>query len=87
MTCGFYCLANPWMDRRFLPAALRMSSWLVVANVVAGVTFVAIGLKALWDYGQFGSLLTLAALLLASIILASQLKFLQRGGADSPGRT
>ena len=87
LTCGFYCLANPWMDRRFLPAALRMSSWLVVANVVAGVTFVAVGLKALWDYGQFGSFLTLAAMLIVSIILASQLKFLQRGGADSPGRT
>ncbi len=85
LTCGFYCLANPWMDRRFLPAALRMSGVLKIANLVAGVGFVAVGMKALWDHGQFGSYLTLAALLLASIILASRLKFLQRRSPD-PGQ-
>ena len=84
LTCGFYCLANPWMDWRFLPVALRMSGWLVFANVMAGWIFLIVGLKALWDYGQFGSYLTLAALLVARIILASQLKFLQRRGANSP---
>ena len=84
LTCGFYCLANPWMDWRFLPVALRMPGWLIFANVMAGLIFVIVGLKALWDYGQFGSYLTLAALLVASIILASQLKFLQRRGANSP---
>lgn len=78
LTCGFYCLANAWMDWRFLPRGLRMPRWLVVANIVSGSIFVAVGLKALWDYGQFRSYLTLTALLVASIILASQLKFLQR---------
>ncbi len=84
LTCGFYCLANPWMDRRFLPVPLRMFGWLAVANVVAGLIFVTVGLKALWDYGQLGSYLTLTALLVASVILASQLKFLQRGRPNPP---
>ena len=50
LACGFYCLANPWTDRRFLPAKLRMSGWLIALNVVAGVLFLLTGTKALWDY-------------------------------------
>ena len=50
LACGFYCLANPWTDRRFLPAKLRMSGWLIALNVVAGVLFLLAGTKALWDY-------------------------------------
>ncbi len=89
LTCGFYCLANAWMDRRFLPVTLRMPRWLFGANIASGLIFVAVGLKALWDYGQFRSYLTLAVLLVASIILASRLKFLQRvpDPSSSNGRT
>ena len=78
LTCGFYCLANPWMDRRFLPPGLRMPTPLALLNIVSGIIFVALGLKALWDYGQVGAFLTFSAILLACIFLASQLRFLHR---------
>jgi Mn2+/Fe2+ NRAMP family transporter len=51
--CGFYCLANPWMDWRFLPRALRMNGVLVVLNIFAGVVFLSTGLKALWDNWKY----------------------------------
>ena len=38
----------------------------------------ALGLKALWDYGQVGAFLTFSAILLACIFLASRLRFLHR---------
>ena len=73
IACGFYCLANPWTDHRFLPAALRMSPWLVVLNILAGVFFTAAGFKALWDYGQYQGFLLVVAALLASVLLTSHL--------------
>jgi hypothetical protein len=76
--CGFYCLANPWMDRRFLPKPLRMPVSLVLLSVFAGITFTAMGLKALWDYGQIKAFFILAALLASCIILASCFRFLHR---------
>ena len=78
LACGFYAMVNPWVDWRFLPAPLRMSGWLVMANIFAGLAFTFMGLKALWDYGQLGAYLTLAGLLLACFLLASQLRFLHR---------
>lgn len=49
LMCGFYCLVNPWVDWRFLPAPLRMNRVLVVLNLGAGVLFCLIGFKAMWD--------------------------------------
>ena len=49
MTCGFYCLANPWMDWKFLPPKLRMNWLLVGLNLIAGVLFTVLGAKSLWD--------------------------------------
>ena len=66
------------MDRRFLPPALRMSTLLTVLNIAAGILFVGLGLKALWDYGQVGAFLTLAGILVACVFLASRLRFLHR---------
>ena len=84
LSCGFYCLANPWMDWRFLPAGLRMSAWLFVINVLAGVAFVLMGFKALWDYGGIDAWVTLLVVLLVCVLLAYLLRFLHRVEADHP---
>ena len=49
LTCGFFCLANLWADRRYLPREVRMNGLLVGLNILGGVIFILIGIKALWD--------------------------------------
>ena len=51
LCCGLISLLNPWMDRRFLPAQLRMPLALVLLNLGAGAAFTALGLKSYWDWG------------------------------------
>jgi hypothetical protein len=51
MTCGLWCLAMIWTDRKFLPRPYQMRGWLVVLNVIAGIGMTFMGLKAWWDYG------------------------------------
>jgi len=41
--CGLWCLAMVWVERTQLPAAFRMSRWLFVSTVVAGVSMTAVG--------------------------------------------
>ena len=48
--CGLICLLNLWIDRRFLPPRLRMSWLLFLLNAVAGVVFLALGIKGYWDH-------------------------------------
>ena len=50
LACGLICLTSPWSDRRFLPEALRMHWGLSGLNLLAGVGFLALGLKAYWDH-------------------------------------
>ena len=78
LSCGFYGLATPWADRRFLPPGLRMSATLAVLNVVVGIAFTAMGLKALWDYDQVQAYVILAVGLAGCVTLAWRLKFLHR---------
>jgi hypothetical protein len=94
LACSFYCLANPWVDRRFLPPALRMPMAMVVLNGIAGVVFLAAGSKALWDYGrpalpeflarewavprQLGAFLTLTAALVACWAIAWGIQYAYR---------
>jgi len=51
---GLYCLLNPWMDWRFLPKRLRMGPIMLTMNILAGVLFLAMGLRALWDTWAWG---------------------------------
>ena len=55
LACGLICLTSPWSDRRFLPGALRMHWALSGLNLVAGVGFLALGLKAYWDHSGWVS--------------------------------
>ena len=77
---GFYCLANPWMDWRFLPRALRAPTPLLALNIIAGIVFTTMGLKSLWDYRQGWAFLMVAVPLLGAMLLASKLRFLHRPG-------
>ncbi len=47
--CGLFCLMNLWMDRKFLPKALRLPIWLWLLNLISGFVFLALGLKGYWD--------------------------------------
>jgi hypothetical protein len=51
MTCGLWCLAMIWTDRKYLPKPYQMGGGLVLLNLIAGVGMAGIGLKAWWDYG------------------------------------
>lgn len=51
LSCAFVCYLNNWIDRRFLPAGLRMHPLLAALNYLAAVVFVLIGVKSYWDYG------------------------------------
>ena len=88
LSCGFYGLATAWTDRRFLPAGLRMGGTLSAMNIVVGLAFIAMGLKALWDYDQVQAFVMLGASLGICIVLAWKLNFfLHRtpgGSLESP---
>jgi Mn2+/Fe2+ NRAMP family transporter len=67
--CGLFCLMNLWMDRRFLPPALRLPWWLWGLNLVSGLVFLGLGFKGYWEHKSrwyaLGSLI--AMLLLAAV--------------------
>jgi hypothetical protein len=75
LSCGLLCLLNLWMDRRFLPRALRMPRWLLLLNAGAGVIFVLLGLKGYWDWSGWLSmlgLLTTVALGVVVVLIAGR---------------
>jgi hypothetical protein len=48
--CGLLCLLNLWMDRKYLPKALRLPGWLWLFNLVSGFVFIGLGIKGYWDH-------------------------------------
>jgi Mn2+/Fe2+ NRAMP family transporter len=87
MTCGFWCLAMIWTDRKFLPKAYQMGSGLVVLNVIAGVAMAFMGLKSWWDWGvsKLDSGVTayvfLILIVVASMVIMAVINRSQRNGA------
>lgn len=49
-TCGLWCLAMLWADRRFLPPALRMPWLLKLLVAVSGIVLTSLGVKGIGDY-------------------------------------
>lgn len=49
-SCGLWCLAMLWADRRFLPGPLRMPKLLWLLTAASGVVLTLLGTKGLWDY-------------------------------------
>ena len=68
-SCGIICMLNPWMDR-YLPKELRLGRLLSLLNWVAGVTFLALGIKGYWDYGGLAAMLIMAGTVLAGWVFA-----------------
>jgi hypothetical protein len=60
LACGLICHLNLWMDR-ILPAHLKPPRALTVANFLAGLVFLALGLKGYWDHSGVTALMILAA--------------------------
>lgn len=49
-TCGLWCLAMLWTDRRFLPRPLQMPLLLRLCVAASGIVLTSLGAKAIWDY-------------------------------------
>ena len=49
-TCGLWCLAMLWTDRRFLPPVLQMPWLLRLAVAASGIVLTSLGVKGIWDY-------------------------------------
>ena len=49
-TCGLWCFAMLWTDRRFLPKALRMGKTLAALTWISGIVLTGLGMLAIYDY-------------------------------------
>jgi Mn2+/Fe2+ NRAMP family transporter len=47
-TCGLWCFAMIWADRRFLPRPLQMGPLLFTMTILAGVCLTGLGLLTIW---------------------------------------
>jgi hypothetical protein len=47
-TCGLWCFAMIWADRRFLPRPLQMGPLLFTMTALSGVCLTGLGLLAIW---------------------------------------
>jgi Mn2+/Fe2+ NRAMP family transporter len=74
--CGLFCLINLWMDRKFLPKALRLPIWLWLLNLVSGFIFIGLGLKGYWEdqsrWYAIGSLCVMLSIAAVSSHLAGR---------------
>jgi hypothetical protein len=69
--CGLFCLMNLWMDRKFLPKALRLPCWLWLLNLVSGFVFIGLGLKGYWeDQSRWYAIGSLCAMLSIAAVVA-----------------
>jgi hypothetical protein len=68
--CGLICLLNVWADYRFLPRDLRPSKTADVLSLVAGLVFLALGLRGCWDYSGWIAFVILGVTLLLGCVTA-----------------
>jgi len=61
--CGLICLFNVWMDYRFLPHTLRPPKTTILLSLVAGLVFLALGLRGSWDHSGWTAFSVLAVTL------------------------
>jgi len=50
LTCGLWCFAMIWTDKKFLPAPLRMGKILTGLTFISGLAMTILGVKAIFDY-------------------------------------
>lgn len=61
--CGLICLFNIWMDYQFLPHTLRPSKTSILLSFIAGLVFLALGLRGCWDHSGWTAFSILAGTL------------------------
>ena len=49
LACGIFCLTNLWIEKNYVPTGLRSPVLMQLLYVVAGLLFLALGLKGYWD--------------------------------------
>ena len=47
-TCGLWCFAMIWTDRRFLPKSLQMSPVLLILTIFSGTFLTGLGMLSIW---------------------------------------
>ena len=71
LSCGLICMVTLWMDRRWLPAALRPPLYLSGLNFLAGLLFLVLGIKGYWDNeNRLIAVGSMAGLFVVSMLLA-----------------
>ena len=71
--CGFICLLNCWMDRRFLPPDWRPSKTATFFSLASGAGFMGLGLIACWDHSGWMAFGILAGTMLCGWITAQRI--------------
>jgi hypothetical protein len=70
LACGIIAITSLWMDRRWLPPALRSSVLLQAINAVGACLFMTLGLKAYWDHGGPMALAMLGGTIVSGALVA-----------------
>ena len=73
---SFFCFANLWVDRRFLPAPLRAPALLQTVNVAAGSAFLFTAVRAMASYQGVWGYGFLILLLSGCMLAAWRMRFL-----------
>jgi len=63
LACGLICLLAAWTDWKFLPRGLRAGNLLTMLNALAGLIFLALGIKGYWDHSGWTAFLILVGTL------------------------
>lgn len=72
LSCGLICMVTVWMDRRWLPPALRPPVYLTGLNFLAGLLFLMLGIKGYWDNeNRVVAVGSLVGLFLLSMLIAT----------------
>ena len=90
LSCGLICMVTVWMDRRWLPPALRPPIYLTGLNFLAGLLFLMLGIKGYWDNKDrilaVGSIAGLFAVsMLIATLLGPRLLLLSSSTSSKPG--
>ena len=73
---SFFCFANLWVDRRFLPRPLRSPAFLQAVNLAAGSAFLFAAVSAMASYQGVRGYVFLILLLSGCILAARRMRFL-----------